>query len=85
MGEPDPRESVFPNWYDLSVKYQGYETKGTFGTFHVVNTHDSQKPFAIKLLKTVDDKDEPDEFVCESVDAEESEFEMVKGKELHNV
>lgn len=39
----DPRESIFPNWYDLSIKYEGYETKGTFGTFHVVNTHESQK------------------------------------------
>lgn len=39
----DPRESVFPNWYDLSIKYEGYETKGYFGTVHVVNSHESQK------------------------------------------
>ena len=24
----DPREKVFPNWFDLSDKYEGYETKG---------------------------------------------------------
>ena len=43
----DPRESVFPNWYDLSIKYEGYETKGYFGTVHVVNSHESQKVIKI--------------------------------------
>ena len=46
----DPRESVFPNWYDLSIKYEGYETKGHFGTVHVVNSHESQK--VIRTEKT---------------------------------
>jgi len=26
--EQDPRELIFPNWYDLSIKIHGYETKG---------------------------------------------------------
>lgn len=79
----DPRESVFPGWYDLSVKYEGYETKGNFGTIHVVNSHESQKPFCIKLLKSLEKPELEDEFVCESLDAaEEEDFELVKGKEV---
>lgn len=77
----DPREKVFPNWYDLSIKYEGYETKGTFGTFHVVNTHESQRPFVIKLLPSVAKPAEEDPFICESLDVQEDEdFEWVKGK-----
>lgn len=77
----DPRESVFPNWYDLSIKYEGYETKGNFGTVHVVNSHESQKPFCVKLLKSQEKPEVEDEFVCESLDAaEEEDFELVKGR-----
>ena len=81
----DPREKIFPNWYDLSIKYEGYETKGTFGTFHVVNTHESQRPFVIKLLPSVAKPAEEDPFICESLDVQEDEdFEWVKGKpKLH--
>ena len=77
----DPREKIFPNWYDLSIKYEGYETKGTFGTFHVVNTHESQRPFVIKLLPSVAKPTEEDPFICESLDVQEDEdFEWVKGE-----
>ena len=81
--EVDARESVFPLWYDLSIKIHGYETKGAFGSIHVLNSHDSQKSVVIKLLKPLREPNVEDEFVCESVDkveGEEEEFDLVKGK-----
>lgn len=78
--EQDPRELIYPNWFDVSVKLHGYETKGTFGTIHVLNSHDSQKTTALKLFKPLRDPKLKDIFVCESVDpVNEEEFELVKG------
>ena len=35
----------------IHSKLHGYETKGAFGTVHVLNSHESQKSAAIKLYK----------------------------------
>ena len=78
--ENDPRESIFPNWYDLSIKIHGYETKGAFGTIHVLNSHESQKPTVLKLFKPLRDPSLKDEFICEALDpVNEDDFELVKG------
>ena len=80
--ESDPREQIFPNWFDLSIKIHGYETKGKFGTVHVLNSNKGQKTTALKLFKPLSEPKVSDEFVCESIDQSNEEFELVKGIRL---
>jgi len=76
--ENDPREQIFPNWFDLSIKIHGYETKGAFGTVHVLNSNKGQKTTALKLYQPLSEPKVADDFVCESIDQTNEEFELIK-------